>query len=120
MIIYHFAIGPLASGILCRPVGQINTDRSKDTAILKMKYFKTGDEEVTQTVQDIAKERGIPAAQVALAWLLSKQGVASPIIGATKPHHISDAVASLQVKLTTEEIKRIEENYKPHAISGHN
>ena len=67
----------------------------------------------------VASARGVPAAQVALAWLLHKPGVTAPIIGATKLHHIDDAVAAVDVELTPEEMKQLEESYRPHAVVGH-
>jgi len=63
--------------------------------------------------------RGLPMAQVALAWLLSKSVITSPIIGATKPHHLDDAVAALSVQLTPDEIRHLEEAYQPHPILGY-
>jgi len=67
----------------------------------------------------VAEGRGIPMAQVALAWMYSKPIVNSPIIGATKPHHLEDALAALSVQLTTEEITYLEEPYRPHPVIGH-
>ena len=66
----------------------------------------------------MAKARGIPRAQVALAWLLSKPVITAPIVGATKLHHLDDAIASVAVKLTAEEILVLEEPYVPHAVVG--
>ena len=66
----------------------------------------------------MAKTRGIPRAQVALAWLLSKPVITAPIVGATKLHHLDDAIASVAVKLTAEEIVALEELYVPHAVVG--
>ena len=66
----------------------------------------------------MAKARGIPRAQVALAWLLSKPVITAPIVGATKLHHLDDAIASVAVKLTAEEIGALEEPYIPHAMVG--
>jgi len=110
---------PLASGILCRPLGQQDTTlRAATDPIMKMKYFKPGDAEVVQSVQEIAERRGVPAAQVALAWVLQKPGVVAPVLGATKPHHLEDAVKALQLKLTEEEMTTIEGKYLPHPIAG--
>ena len=67
---------------------------------------------------EIARSHQIPPAQVALAWILSKAFMTSPIIGATKPNHLEDAVAALSIKLTPEEIARLEEPYIPHAVAG--
>ena len=65
-----------------------------------------------------ARKREVPQAQVALAWLLAKPAVTAPIVGATKPHHLEDAAASLSIKLTPEEIKTLEEPYAPHPVLG--
>ena len=111
---------PLAAGVLTRVSSDQETERSKADPIQKGRYYKTGDNEIVQAVRDIAKQRDIPPAQVALAWILSKKGIAAPIMGATKPHHIDDAVKALQIHLTDEEIKKIEEPYQPHKIVGHN
>jgi aryl-alcohol dehydrogenase-like predicted oxidoreductase len=62
----------------------------------------------------------VPAAQVALAWMLAKPHITAPIIGASKPHHVPDAVAALSLKLDDDEIRRLEEVYEPHAVLGHN
>ena len=67
---------------------------------------------------EIAEKRGIPRAQVALAWLLSKPGVTAPIVGATKANHLADAVAALSVHLTPEEMTTLEEPYVPHPVLG--
>ena len=68
---------------------------------------------------EIAKKRGVPNAQVGLAWLLHQPGVTSPIIGATKPHHIEDAIKATELKLTPDELASLAAPYKPHPILGH-
>ena len=73
---------------------------------------------IIETVARIAKARGIPMAQVALAWTSSRPGITAPIIGATKPHHITDAVAALSVGLTDQEVADLERGYTPRALSG--
>ncbi len=73
------------------------------------------DRPVVDAVENIASERGIPMAAVALAWVLSKPVVSAPLVGATKPHHLADAVAALSITLTDEEIRRLEEPYIPQA-----
>lgn len=73
----------------------------------------------TQQVSDVAEARGLPMAQVALAWMLSKPVVTAPIIGATKPHHLDDAVAAVSVQLTPDEIRQLEEAYQPHPVLGY-
>jgi aryl-alcohol dehydrogenase-like predicted oxidoreductase len=69
-------------------------------------------------VQKVAKARGVPAAQVALAWLLQKPAVTAPIVGATKLHHLDDALVSVSLKLSPDEIAALEEPYVPHAVVG--
>jgi aryl-alcohol dehydrogenase-like predicted oxidoreductase len=76
------------------------------------------DKKVVDRVAEVAKARGIPRAQVALAWLLSKPVITAPIVGATKLHHLDDALASVTVKLTADEISALEEPYVPHAVVG--
>jgi aryl-alcohol dehydrogenase-like predicted oxidoreductase len=67
----------------------------------------------------VAAERGVPSAQVALAWLLHKPGVTAPIVGATKVEHVEDALAALELQLGEDEISRLEAPYVPHRIAGH-
>jgi 1-deoxyxylulose-5-phosphate synthase len=112
---------PLARGRLARPWSEAPvTKRAQTDAMAKMLYTKTVDIDrpVIEQVNDVARERGLPPAQIALAWLLSKPGITAPIIGATKPHHIEDAMAALSVQLSEQEIARLEELYQPHALSG--
>jgi len=71
-----------------------------------------------EAVAEVASERSVPMAQVALAWMLSKPAVTAPIIGATKPHHLDDAVAAVDLELSDKEIARLEEPYLPHAVAG--
>lgn len=110
---------PLARGRLTRPSdtssGRLETDEFGKT------LYTTeveGDRKVIERVGEVAAKRGVPRAQVALAWLLHKPEVTSPIVGATKQQHLDDAVAALSVKLTAEEIAALEQPYVPHAISG--
>jgi aryl-alcohol dehydrogenase-like predicted oxidoreductase len=70
-------------------------------------------------VVEVSSERGVPSARVALAWLLGRPGVTAPIVGATKPEHVDDAVAAVELELTADEIVRLEEPYVPHVVSGH-
>ena len=74
---------------------------------------------IAQKVSDMAKARGVPMSAVALAWLLSKPVITSPIIGATQMNHLEDAVAAVSIKLTSEEIQRLEEIYIPHPVLGY-
>ncbi|GAB7536435.1 hypothetical protein BGC_26530 [Burkholderia sp. 3C] len=73
---------------------------------------------VIREVEKIALARGVPMAQVALAWVLAKAGVSAPIVGASKTRHLDDAVAALDVSLSADEIKALEAAYVPHAITG--
>jgi aryl-alcohol dehydrogenase-like predicted oxidoreductase len=83
-------------------------------------YSRTEEEDrkVVERLGEIAAKRGVPRAQVALAWLLAKPAVTAPIVGATKPHHLEDAVAALSLQLEPEEIKALEEPYTPHPVLG--
>jgi aryl-alcohol dehydrogenase-like predicted oxidoreductase len=109
---------PLARGRLARPWSEEPpTERAKSDSFAKTLYSKTVniDKPVVDRVNEFARERALPPSQVALAWLLHKPVVTSPIVGATKPHHLEDAVAALSVKLSEAEIARLEELYQPHA-----
>jgi aryl-alcohol dehydrogenase-like predicted oxidoreductase len=77
------------------------------------------DFDVVDAVNEVAADRGIPPAQVALAWLLQRPGVTAPIVGATRVGHVTDALAAVDVHLTGDEIKRLEERYVPHRVLGH-
>ena len=112
---------PLARGRLTRPWEQKgSTERAGSDEFGKTLYAKTeeADRAVVERVQAVANARGIPMAQVALAWMLGKPFITSPIIGATKPQHLEDALAGSTVKLTADEVARLEEPYVPHAVSG--
>ena len=73
---------------------------------------------MVEAVAEVAENRGVPRAQVALAWVIQKPGVAAPIIGASKPQHLDDAAAALDLKLTPDEIARLEAPYVPHPVVG--
>jgi Predicted oxidoreductases (related to aryl-alcohol dehydrogenases) len=110
---------PLASGRLARD-WTVTTRRSETDQAQKMKYGST--EEIDRSVADrvtaIAEQRGIPRAQIALAWLLQKEPVTAPIIGATNIGQLEEAVGSIEVTLTREEIASLEEPYVPHRVVG--
>lgn len=110
---------PLAGGHLARASWQTDSKRSQSDQMLRNKYDaeKENNLEIVQKVAEIAKKRDISMSQVALAWLFSK-GVASPIVGATKIHHFDDAIHSVDVTLEENEVKELEECYKPHMITG--
>jgi aryl-alcohol dehydrogenase-like predicted oxidoreductase len=82
-------------------------------------YFRDEDFVVADRVAAVAKARGVSGSQVALAWILSKPYVTSPIIGATRMDHLDQAIAALDIQLSEEEIKGLEEAYKPHPVLGH-
>lgn len=112
---------PLARGKLTRPASEwASTERAETDQFGKTLYAKTeeADRVVVGRVEEIAAAHGVPMAQVALAWMLHKPVVTSPIVGATKPNHIDDAVAALSLTLTPEEITRLEEPYVPHSVLG--
>ncbi|MDQ1463193.1 MAG: 1-deoxyxylulose-5-phosphate synthase [Actinomycetota bacterium] len=107
---------PLARGRLARP-WDTTTNRS-ETDVFGRSLYDDGDRSVVDTVGQVANQRGIPRAQVALAWLLAKPGVTAPIVGATKPEHLADAVAAVDVELTADEIELLEKPYQPHNVLG--
>ncbi|WP_326570220.1 aldo/keto reductase [Actinacidiphila glaucinigra] len=108
---------PLAAGWVARPWGtQSATRRGKDYPVVDPKgrpLFLDSDQAIVDTVQRIAEARGVPMAQVAMAWVLKNPVVSAPIVGATKPHHLADAAAALDIELTEEEIHSLEEAYVP-------
>ncbi len=110
---------PLARGMLTRDWNE-KTARSETDMFSAYLYRATAenDRQIVEVVAEIAKERGLPRAQIAMAWLLGKAGITAPIIGATKPSHLSDAIASLDVMLSAEEVKRLESPYLPHQVVG--
>ena len=108
---------PLARGRLTRD-WDATTSRAETDEFGSTLYLDE-DKQIVDQVAQVAASRGIPRAQVALAWLLRQPAVTSPIIGVTKPHHLSDAVAALDVELTAEELESLAAPYRPHAIAGH-
>ncbi|MEU6807974.1 aldo/keto reductase [Streptomyces sp. NPDC046831] len=108
---------PLARGRLTRDWGT-STGRSA-TDDFGSRLYEEGDRTIVEAVTRIANDRGVPRAQVALAWLLHQEPVAAPIVGASKPHHLEDAVAAVDLKLSDKEIEELQRPYTPHAISGH-
>ena len=110
---------PLARGKLTRDWDAATT-RSGSDAVLGRLYQQTEDSDraIAAAVASIAEARGVPRAQVALAWVLSKSAVTAPIVGATKLEHLEDAVAAVELELTDDEIAALEAPYVPHAIEG--
>jgi 1-deoxyxylulose-5-phosphate synthase len=110
---------PQARGKLSRDWDYTSVRTETDEAMTRLfAHTQEADRKVVDRVAEIAKARGIPRAQVALGWLLSKPMITAPIVGATKLHHLDDALASVSVKLSTQEIAALEEPYVPHAVVG--
>ena len=111
---------PLASGRLTRDWSE-TTLRSETDQVQKTKYDASADADrfIVERVAELAEKHAVPRAHIALAWLLQKEPVTAPIVGATKISHLEDAVAALSVSLTSEEVAYLEEPYVPHKISGH-
>lgn len=112
---------PLAAGRLTRDWSSETTLRSETDQIAKSKYDSSSetDHQVVERVANLSKQHGIPRTHIALAWLLQKNPVTAPIIGATKISHLEEAVGALSVKLTLDEMAYLEEPYTPHRIVGH-
>jgi 1-deoxyxylulose-5-phosphate synthase len=110
---------PLARGRLTRDWNE-TTNRMETDEFGKTLYVATeeSDRKIVERVGEIAAQRGVPRAQVALAWMMQKAFITAPIIGASKPHHFDDAVAALSLNLTSEEIAVLEEPYTPRALAG--
>src|SRR3954470_6590278 len=109
---------PLARGRLTRDWDE-STARSETDAFGKKLYDPASDKAIVERVAAVAEARAVPRAQVALAWLLSQPVVTSPIVGVTKPHHLSDAVAAVELELSSSELEELGAGYVPHAIAGH-
>jgi len=116
---------PLARGFLAgnRKANEAKTAgetvRARTDAYAHGLYYRPGDFTVVDRLTEIAEARGVKNAQVALAWMLAKPGITAPIVGASKMYQLEDALAALDVKLTADEIARLEEPYEPHPVLGH-
>jgi len=113
---------PLARGFLAGNRSKENfgeTVRAKTDEYAQKLYYQDSDFVVVDRLTEIAEKRGVPNAQVALAWVLAQPGITAPIVGASKMQHLEDAAAALKIKLTDEELKALEEPYRPHAVLGH-
>ena len=95
------------------------TARAKADPFADQLYFRDGDFTVADRAWEIAREHNVTGSQIALAWMLNKPHITSPILGASKMDHLEQAIAALEIKLTAEEIKRLEEPYQPHPVLGH-
>ncbi|KAB2865480.1 MAG: aldo/keto reductase [Bauldia sp.] len=114
---------PLARGFLAgnrRRQDRGETTRAKSDAFAHSMYYRDDDFRVVDRVSEIATRRGVSNAQVALAWLIAQPGVTAPIVGASKPGHLDDAVAALALALDADELKTLAEPYQPHPVLGHN
>ena len=116
---------PLARGFLAGNRSKDDTAKKGATARAKSDdlaqgyYYGASDFKIAERCEKVAKKHGVKAIQVALAWMLSKSVITAPIIGASKAHHISDAVGALDIKLSDADVKILEEPYQPHAVMGH-
>jgi aryl-alcohol dehydrogenase (NADP+) len=104
--------------------GRLTRDWDTETARTETDEFGTrlyGDQDraVVERVAAVAERRGVPRAQVALAWLMAQPAVTAPIVGVTKPQHLSDAVAAVDLELSADEVEQLGADYVPHAIAGH-
>jgi aryl-alcohol dehydrogenase-like predicted oxidoreductase len=112
---------PLARGVLTgnrtRDGQQLTTRAGSDP--FGDSLYNQADFDVVDAVAEVAAERAVPPAQVALAWLLHRPGVTAPIVGTTKPGHVDDALAAVKLELTEDEMRRLEERYVPHPVLGH-
>jgi aryl-alcohol dehydrogenase-like predicted oxidoreductase len=110
---------PLARGRLTRPWDEA-TERSQSDQFGQTLYAHTADadRQVVEAVAKVAEARGVPRAQVALAWVLAKPEISAPIVGASKPGHLDDAIAALDLVLSDDEIATLEAPYVPHAVVG--
>jgi len=113
---------PLARGFLAgnrSREGGGETARAKSDQYAHQMYYQETDFQVAERAAELAEHRGVSPAQIALAWILRQPGVTSPIIGASKMRHLEEAIAALEIKLSDEESKSLEELYQPHSVQGH-
>lgn len=113
---------PMARGFFAgnrKREGGGETARANSDPFANGLYFRDEDFTVADCVANVAKERGVTGSQIALAWILSKSYVTAPIIGATQMEHLDQAIAALEIQLSDDEIKQLEEPYKPHPVLGH-
>ncbi len=111
---------PLARGLLSRPWKSETTKREQTDTFARKLFAATeaADQRVVERLTELSRQRGLPQSQLALAWMLHKPVITAPIVGVTKLEHLDDAVQSVGVKLSEEEIARLEEPYIPHAVAG--
>ncbi|MGI9170290.1 MAG: aldo/keto reductase [Caulobacteraceae bacterium] len=113
---------PLARGFLAggraKP-GKGDTERARSDEFSPRLYYREPDHAVVEAVEAVAKARGVANTQVALAWVLANPAITAPIVGASKPRHLDDAIAALSLKLTAEEVEALEKPYKPKPVLDH-
>ncbi len=110
---------PLARGLLAGTRGS-GTRRAETDALAQGWYNQQAmEDEIVGAVKDIAQARGVPMAQVAMAWLSSRPGISVPVTGASKPHHLADAMAGIRLQLSPDEVARLEAPYRPRPVAGH-
>ncbi|KAF8990104.1 NADP-dependent oxidoreductase domain-containing protein [Cyathus striatus] len=119
----HFGVGsipwsPLARGLLTRPLSA-QTKRGEDDWVIKGYSKNEGTEDIVNRVQEVARKRNVSMAQIALAWILSRSGVTAPIVGTSSLDNLYDLIGAVNLVLTEDELKTLEEPYKPQAIFGH-
>lgn len=111
---------PLARGYLARTRNTIrDTVRAGSDSFAEQLYRQPDDLDIVDANAALAERLGVKPAQTALAWILGKPGVVAPIIGATKPHHLQDAVKAMEIKLSAEDVASLEQGYRPHPVLGH-
>lgn len=122
----HFGVGsipwsPIARGLLCRPWATQNkgTKRGETDWLINGYANAAGTEEIVNRVEELSKKKGVSMAQIACAWSMAKEGVAAPIVGTTSLKNLEDLLGAVHVQLTEEEIKHLEEPYKPTDVFGH-
>ncbi|HEX2916251.1 MAG TPA: aldo/keto reductase [Chloroflexia bacterium] len=112
---------PLARGFLAgnrKPGNTGDTTRSKSDAFAHSMYYQESDFKIVDRVAEVAKAHGVSPAQIATAWILHQPAVTAPIIGASKPYQLEEAVEALSIKLSPEDLKKLEELYQPHPVLG--
>ncbi|KAF8907496.1 aryl-alcohol dehydrogenase [Mucidula mucida] len=117
----HFGVGaipwsPLARGVVTRPVGERGSGRTATDALSNVYFTSPATNDIVNRVEEVAKKKGITMAQVAVAWSMSKEGVTAPIIGSTSLDNLNQLIAAVDITLTEEEIKYLEEPYKPMQV----
>src|SRR5438045_1407610 len=112
---------PLARGLLAgnRERGGVRRTVRAGSDPLADEFYRDADFDVVDAVRAVARERGVPPARIALAWLLGQPAVMAPVVGATRPEHVADAVAAVDLMLTEEEVARVAAPYRPHRVLGH-